>query len=232
MNTHGRFITGTLGQQMRPRIIELHQLTITHDEQPLLREMTLTVFEGESVVLLGDSEPAKNALLACLLGQIQPAGGSIRVLGATLPPLPVALRRQLGVMPRLVERKPLETVSAYLRRFSAYHGVQFTQEQLARYCAHYQLSPEMPLQGLNRLQMRVLALATALVHDPRLALLFEPLSGLEEDEQALLQHYLQQIQREGRTLFCTGTLPLDEKMFTGYDLRVRLAEGQLLRLDK
>jgi ABC-2 type transport system ATP-binding protein len=231
MINHGRFITGTLGQQARPKVIELHQLTVLQNEQPLLHKTTLTLFEGETAVLIGDSEQAKNALLACLLGQIQPAEGSIRVLGATLPPLPVALRRQIGVMPRQIESKTQETVSAYLQRFSAYHGVQLTRTQLARYCAHYQLSPDAPLQALDQLQMRVLALATALVHDPRLALLFEPLSELEEKERALLQGYLQQIQREGRTLFCTGTPPLDEKMFTGYDLMVRLEKGQLSRVE-
>lgn len=229
MDHPGRYITGTLGQQTRPKVIELHQLSIIQAHRQLLHEITLTIFEGETVALLGNSEQEKNALLACILGQIQPTRGTIHVLGASLPPLPVEVRRQLGVMPRLVDRKTHETVTACLYRFALYHGIHLSDEQLLRYCAHYKLSPETQVLELNQLQTRVLTLALALVHDPHLALLIEPLSDLNKAEQASLQTYLQQAQREGRTLLCTGTPPLDDKLFSGYDLKVRLEQGHLLR---
>lgn len=229
MGDHARYLTGTLGKQTRPKIIELHQLTITQEHQPLLREITLDIFEGESVALVGSSEIDKNALLACILGQIQPTTGEIRVLGMSLPPLPVEVRRQLGVMPQLVERKTHETVAAYLQRFATYHGVQLTTTQLSAYCVHYRLSPSVSVMDLSSLQTRVLALAVALIHDPRLALLIEPLTGLTEQEQIAMQDYLQRTQREGRTLLSTFTPPLAEKHFTGYDLIVKLEQGQLLR---
>ena len=231
MGSHLRYLTGTSGKQTRPKTIELHQLTVMHEHLPVLHEITLDICEGESVALVGSTETDKLALFACILGQIHPAKGEIRVLGASLPPLPAHIRRQLGVMPQFVDRKTLETVAAYLQRFSAYHGVQLTHAQISLYCAHYQLPPTARVAELSHLQTRVLALALTLVHDPCLALLTEPLAGLEAQDQAVLWHYLERIQLEGRTLLCTFTPPLATTQFTGYDLMVYLEQGRLLRQD-
>ncbi len=231
MSDPGRYLIGAPGKHTRPKTIELRQLTVLQEYVPVLHEITLDIFEGESTALVGTSEREKHALLACILGQMQPTQGDIHVLGATLPPLPAALRRRLGVTPRLADRQARETVAASLRRFAAYHELRLTDAQITRYCAHYQLTPTAQVAELSELQIRVLALALALVHDPRLALLLEPLTGLIEADQAALQAYLQRIQSEGRTLLTTFTPPLAEKFFTGYDLVVRLAQGRLQHLE-
>lgn len=228
MADHTRYLTGPLGKQTRPKIIELRQLTVLQKRQPILQDITLNIFEGESVALLGPPDPGKSALLACLQGHIQPASGEIYVLGASLPPLPPATRRQLGILPQQLDFKPHETVSAYLRRFTMYRGVQLHHEQTVAYCAHYQLTPSTLVAELTGLQTRVLALALALAHDPRLILLDEPLDGLTEQDQEAFRPYLQRTQREGRTLLCTFTSPLAEKYLSEYDLIVRLKQGQLL----
>lgn len=229
MGNHSRYLTGTLGKQTRPKIIELRQLTILQEHQPVLREITLDIFEGESIAIVGSSELEKNILLACILGQVQPAKGELRVLGTSLPPLSPKIRRQLGIMPQRVEPKTRETVAAYLQRFASYYNVQLTSAQLNAYCTHYRLVPSTWVEDLSHLQTRVLTLAVALVHDPHLALLLEPLTGLTEQEQNVMQDYLQRTQREGRTLLCTFTPPLAEKHFTGYDLIVKLEQGRFLR---
>jgi ABC-type multidrug transport system ATPase subunit len=229
MGRHVRYLSGALGKQTRPKIIEFLQLTVMQEHLPPLREITLDIFEGESVALLSSSEIEKNTLLSCILGQIQPTNGEIRVLGEPLPPLSPALRHQIGVMPEQLDHKARETVAACLQRFSAYYGVQLTHTQIALYCTHYQLPLSTQVTELSKLQMRILALALALVHDPRLALLIEPLTGLTESDQVSMQGYLQRAQSEGRTLFCTFSPPLAEKHFTGYDLMVRLEQGHLLR---
>ncbi|HEX7735158.1 MAG TPA: ATP-binding cassette domain-containing protein [Ktedonobacteraceae bacterium] len=229
MGEHSRYLTGELGKQTRPKIIELRQLTVLHEHVPVLQEISLDIFEGEALVLLGQVEAGKHALLACLLGQIQPARGKISVMGVSVPPLPAETRRQIGVMPQFVERKTSETVAAYLQRFAAYYDVKLTGAQISHYCAHYQLPPGALVAELSTLQARVLALALTLVHDPRLALLVEPLSGLAPADQEAFQVYLLRTRSEGRTLLCTFTPPLAEKYILGYDGVVKLAQGRIVR---
>ena len=150
-------------------------------------------------------------------------------MGEALPPLPPQLRRQIGIMPQRLDFKTHEAVAVYLQRFARYYELQLTTEQINAYCAHYQLPPSIRVTALTSLQARIFALALALVHDPRLALLDEPLSGLDEAEQEAFWTYLQRTQYEGRTLLCTLTPPLAQKYLSGYDLVVKLEQGRLSR---
>lgn len=229
MGNHVRYLTGALGKQTRPKIIELRQLTVVQQD-PLLSDITLEIFEGEAVALLGSSEAEKKTLLACLLGKIQPTRGEIRVLNTTLPPLPPQIRRQVGIMALSTQHALDERVGLRIQRRATHYGTPFTPAQIDAYCGHYGLASDMSVATLTRLQARVLALALALVHDPRLLLLVEPLTGLSEQEQGVMRGYLQRAQREGRTLLSTFSPPLAEKELTGYDLVARLEQGRLLRV--
>lgn len=229
MANHARYLTGPLGKQMRPKVVKFHHLTVKQGWQPVLQDITLTIFEGEAVALLGAANTGKSALLACIQGQIQPVKGEISVLGASLPPLPPEIRRQIGVMPQQIDLHTRETVADYLRRFATYQAAQLNTEQIETYCAHYQLAPSTPTVHLTVLQSRIFALALALVHDPRLVLLDEPLAGLPEQDALAFWTYLERTLREGRTLISTFTPPLAEKHLNEYDLIVRLEQGHLLR---
>jgi ABC-type thiamine transport system ATPase subunit len=115
MASHARYLTGPLGKHTRPKVIEIRQLTVLQEQQPVLRDITLDIFEGESVALLGATDFGKSALLACIQGQLQPTTGELHVLGAALPPLPPEVRCQIGVLPAQLDRNTHETVAAYLQ---------------------------------------------------------------------------------------------------------------------
>lgn len=224
-----RYLTGPLGKQTRPKAIEFHQTTFVQAQRILFQDVTLDIFEGESVAFLGPPGAGKSALLACVQGLIQPTRGEVRVLRTTLPPLPVEIRRQMGVLPQQLDSAAHETVGAFLQRFATYYDIHLNSKQITTYCAHYELEPSILAGALSNRQARIFALALTLVHDPRLVLLDEPLSGLSEADQDALWFYLQRIQREGRTLLCTFSVPLAEKYLSGYDLIVRLEQGRLTR---
>jgi ABC-2 type transport system ATP-binding protein len=228
-HAHARYLTGPLGKQTRPKVIEFRQLTLMQEGQTILQDVTLDIFEGESVAFLGEPGSGKSALFVCIQGQVQPTKGEVCVLGASLPPLLPEIRRQIGIMPQQLDLKTPETLAKCLQRFAAYHGIQLNSQQVKAYCAHYQLAPSASMTALTNLQARIFALALALVHDPRLVLLDEPLAGLSEVEQSIFWTYLQRTQREGRTLLCTFTPPLAQKHLSEYDLIVRLERGCVLR---
>lgn len=226
---HSRYLTGEPGKQTRPKVIEFRQFTAMPEGQAAVHDITFDIFEGEVVALAGTPNAGQKTLLACLQGQIQPIHGEVHVFGVPLPPLTAEIRRQIGVLPQKLVPRPAETVMVYLQRFASYHNIKLTREQSRKYCSSYQIQPALPVTALNRLQARICALALALVHDPRLVLLDDPLANLTEEEQAAFWLYLQRIRCEGRTILCTFTSPLAEKYLNGYDLIISIEQGKLLR---
>lgn len=223
-----RYISGPIGKRARPRVIVLDHLSASYQGQEILHDIYLSIYEGEAVAILGAPGAGKSILLACLQGLIQPGQGAIQVMAAALPPMTPELRRQTGLMPRHLDRTQHTTVSDLLQRFAAYYEIHLSQEQVNEYSQHYSLHPYTFVSELTPVQLHALKLASALVHDPRLILLDEPLAGLPEMEHALIKHYIRRMQREGRTLLVTFTPPVADDYLKEYDVIIRLEQGHIV----
>ncbi len=234
-----RYITGPLGKQARPRVVVLNSVSVRYQEQIVLNDVSLSVYEGEAVAICGAPGAGKSTLLACMQGRVQPVSGHIFVFGTELLPLTPIMQRRVSVMPEHVDVNAKETVADCVRHFAAYHGISLSQVQVDTYIQHYVtsqpslhlFSPGICVIQLTLLQRRVLSLALAVVHDPKLVLLDEPLAGLSAADSILLWHYLKQMQSEGRTLLITVALPIAEEQLSGYDVVVRLVNGRIVHED-
>src|SRR5256885_15868638 len=80
-----------------PPILEIRNLFCTIGVRDILREVSLTVFEGETVVLLGRSGSGKTTLLKAVNGLIRPTAGAIHFEGKPAAEWdPIRLRRRMG----------------------------------------------------------------------------------------------------------------------------------------
>lgn len=224
-----RYITGPIGIQARPRVIVFDHLSAMHLGQTVLHDISLNVYEGESVAILDPAGAGKSMLLASIQGLVQPAQGQIHILGAEVPPVPPITRRQIGVMPQHLNQPGKDTVADYLRHFAAMHEILLSQAQVNEYSHDYRLDPLSHISQLTALQLRILLLALGLVHDPRLVLLDEPLAGLSETGRPVIWQYIRRMQSEGRTLLTTFTSPLADEHLSEYDVIIELVQGRVVR---
>ncbi len=65
-------------------MVEVKDLVVRYDQQVVLNGVSLTVRQGEVVVILGGSGSGKSSLLKCMLGVLEPVAGSVRVLGVDM----------------------------------------------------------------------------------------------------------------------------------------------------
>lgn len=224
-----RYITGPLGIQARPIVIVFDHLSAAYQGQVVLHDISLEIYEGESVAILRKPDAGGSMLLACIQGLLQPMHGHIQVMGTEVPPLTPVTRRQVGFMPRYLDQPDKLTVADYVQCFAALHEIHLSHDQLNTYIHHYKLPPLFPTSQLTPLQTRVLQFALALVHDPRLVLLDEPLAGLPETDSTAIWQRLRQIQSEGRTLIATFTPSIARERLSVYDLIVELDQGHIVR---
>ena len=222
-----RYITGPLGKQTRPCVIAFDHLSATRHGRLVLQDISLSIYEGESVAVIGPAGAGKSMLLACIQGLVQPTKGHLQAMGVEVSPMTSIIRRQIGVMPGSLDYPEMFRVADLVRRFAGYYDVELSEPQVEEYCHHYALSSCSFVSQLTLPERRVLLLALALVHDPHLVLLDEPLAGLSSAHESLVWPYMRQMQSEGRTLLTTFTPPIAEEHLRRYDLIVMLDKGHI-----
>ena len=184
-------------------MIELQHLTKQYGERVAVRDLSLTVAEGELLVLLGGSGSGKTTTLKMINRLIEPSAGSVLVDGRDVAELaPHDLRRRIGYAFQQVGLFPHMTVGENVGVTPALLG--WTEDTIRRrvdeLLALVELDPDetrdrRPDQLSGGQQQRV-GVARALAARPRLMLLDEPFGALDPLTRHRLQESFVRIRRE------------------------------------
>jgi ABC-2 type transport system ATP-binding protein len=184
-----------------------------------LREVSLTVHQGQIVGLIGPNGAGKSTLLNLIAGLILPNEGSVTVGGH--PARSIAARRGLGYMPEHPVCPGLYTARAILR----YHGalLGFSSGAIRRRTdksieqLQMQEFIDRPASDFSQGMKQRLALATAMMSDPRLLLLDEPSNGLDPIGIIQLRDLLKRLRDSGAAIVVSShRLGELEKMTSDY----------------
>ena len=195
--------------------IEVHHLNkrYPNKSRDAISKLTFALPEGRSLCLLGPSGCGKTTLLRLLMGLEAPTGGSIEIAPE--------LRDYMGYMfqePRLIPwRSALENVMlpieitrkrADRRRLEAKAVESLENLGLGAQLEHF------PNELSGGMQMRV-ALARALVMEPRILMLDEPFAALDERNRFRLQDLLLELKRSLSLQFVFVTHSISEAVYLG-----------------
>lgn len=217
--------------------LQLSGLTKSFD-RPVVNGVDLIINEGEFYALLGPNGAGKTTILRMVAGLLKPDAGSISIFGVDALTDPVAAKRVMAWVsdePMVYDRlTPLE----YLE-FVA--GLWQVEPARARTSAHelidwLGLAPHANelCGGFSKGMLQKVALAGALVHDPRLIILDEPLTGLDASSARQVKDVLRQKTASGVTVIMTTHIlevaeRLAERIGVIADGRL-IAEGTLEQL--
>jgi heme ABC exporter ATP-binding subunit CcmA len=177
--------------------------------KPILRGIDLVIEPGERVALLGANGTGKTTLLRILAGLTKPSAGSITIEEFDILRDAQAVRRLVGFVahqPYLYEEL---TALENLLFFGRMYSVEHAQERALMLIQRVGLEKRMRerINTFSRGQIQRLAWARALLHTPRVLLLDEPDTGLDQEGQMLIDSLLQEhTERGGTTLFTTHQL--------------------------
>jgi ABC-2 type transport system ATP-binding protein len=145
--------------------------------------------------LLGPNGAGKSTLFRMLCGLTPPSRGEIRVLGGS-PRDDIALTRRVGLVPQ--QESVFEPLDAFefVRLAGVLHGIEDADGAAARALELVELDPEdrRPLTTYSKGMRQRVKVAQALVHDPEVLFLDEPLTGLDPRQRL---HLVDTIQRLG-----------------------------------
>ncbi|GAA6735035.1 hypothetical protein YIM1640_21940 [Thermus oshimai] len=204
------------GDGPAPGLLEVRGLRAGYGQGEVLHGVDLAVGEGEVVALLGRNGMGKTTLLKALMGLI-PAQGEVRLAGEPLPAGALARARAgLALVPQGRQMIPGLTVEEEL--LLAWRPGRWTPERVYRLFPRLKERRQAPSTALSGGEQQMLALARALLRNPRILLLDEPTEGLAPLMVRHLGEVLKEVAREGETILLAEqnaafALPLAQRAY-------------------
>jgi ABC-2 type transport system ATP-binding protein len=183
---------------------------IRQRRRPVLHGLTFGVARGEVFGYLGPNGSGKTTTLKILTGLLFPDAGEVRVLGHPLADR--AWRFRVGFLPEHPYLYDYLTPREYLDYVGRLFGLSAAarKERAARLLALVGLerSADVAVRRFSKGMVQRAGLAQALVNDPELVILDEPMSGLDPLGRRLVRNVILDLKRAGKTvLFSTHILP-------------------------
>jgi lipooligosaccharide transport system ATP-binding protein len=173
----------------------------------VVRGLSFEIRRGECFGLLGPNGAGKTTTLRCCLGLIAPDGGTIEMVGESVPRAARQARIRVGVVPQLDNLDPDFTVTENLQVYGRYFGIDratlATRIPALLEFAGLASRGDAGLRTLSGGMKRRLTLARALINDPELLILDEPTTGLDPQARHLIWDGLRQLLSQGKTILLT-----------------------------
>ncbi len=196
----------------------------------VLSHVSFTCRAGEIVGLLGPNGAGKSTLLSIVSTLVSPSAGEVRYGGRTARNIGSGLRGRLGLLSHDLHLYPELTARENLTFFGELYGLNDVHSRVDRAVALAGLTDRADdsVSAFSRGMRQRLALERALLHEPRLLLLDEPFTGLDDASGRALIGRLRALKATGCiVLVATHDLDLAEEVL---DRAVVLRDGRLVAL--
>ncbi|HEU0164135.1 MAG TPA: ATP-binding cassette domain-containing protein, partial [Thermomicrobiales bacterium] len=193
----GRMRSGPAGASA----LELEGITVELDRRDVLKDLSLTIGEGEIVALMGRNGSGKSTLLRTMLGLEQPRKGRLRIGGVDRTGKdPAELRGLIGYVP---QRPDLllyhELLGDELRHAMKLRGIDGPIEPWLARLGLGGMADRHP-RDLSGGERERAAIATVLAAEPRILLLDEPTRGMDARHKVELMSLLAELAAEGKAI--------------------------------
>src|SRR6202166_4466967 len=179
-----------------------------------LRPLNLAVEEGEIFGFLGPNGAGKTTTLKLLMGLIFPTAGSARILGMELDD--PRMKAQIGFLPEQPYFYDYLTARELLEYFGHLSGVD--SKLLSRKVSEVLQRVGLPdaagvqLRKFSKGMLQRVGIAQAILHDPKVVFLDEPMSGLDPVGRREVRNIILDLKRQGRTVFFSTHILSDAEM--------------------
>jgi ABC-2 type transport system ATP-binding protein len=193
-----------------------------------LEGLTMRVEDGEVFGFLGPNGAGKSTTIKLLVGLIFPTAGTAHILGK--PISDIAIHQDIGYLPEQPYFYDYLTAAELLDYFARFHNLKAAdrRERVARMLKKVGLETarKIQLRKYSKGMLQRVGLAQAVLHDPRVVILDEPMSGLDPLGRREVRDIILELKREGRTVLFSTHILSDAEMLCD---RVGVIVGGKLR---
>lgn len=218
-----------------PATIEIENLTKQYrhgflelKKKTSLKTLNLEVQDGEIFGYLGPNGAGKTTTIKLLVGLIFPTAGTARILGKSIND--ISMHQEIGYLPEQPYFYDYLTATELLDYFARIHGLSASdrKERIQRMLKRVGLETagKIQLRKYSKGMLQRVGLAQAILHDPKVVILDEPMSGLDPVGRREVRDIILELKRDGKTVLFSTHILSDAEMLCD---RVGVIVGGKLR---
>jgi ABC-2 type transport system ATP-binding protein len=198
-------------------IVSFDKVMFCYDGTEVLHGLSFALRKGEIVGLLGPNGAGKTTTIKIIAGILAPAAGTVFVCGLPVPERALSVKQRIGYVPEAAAVFESLTGQEFLELSGRLHGVneQILQTRMRSILETFGLYSDRVsrLDTYSKGMRQKILIAAALLHNPDLVLLDEPLSGLDVNAAIMIKELLAALAAEGKAiLYSSHVLDVVEKV--------------------
>ncbi len=198
-------------------VVVVEGLTFSYGMGEVVHEICFRLRAGEVVGLLGPNGAGKSTTIKVLSGVLPPGRGSVEIAGYGLPDEAAEAKKRIGYVPEAAGLFESLTGQEFLELMGRLQDVpeECLQFRIGRFLEQFGLRDDRlrPLDGYSKGMRQKVLLSAALLHNPDVVLLDEPLSGLDVNSGLMVRDLVAVLAEEGKTiLYSSHVLDVVERV--------------------
>ena len=211
-------------------MIKMENLTKEFDGKLAVDRLTLEIAKGEVFAFLGPNGAGKTTTVRMLTSLIAPTSGSAAVLDYKIGQDDQEIRRNVGILTEMPGMYARLSAFRNLHIYACLYEVPDPEKQVNKYLSWLGLWERRndPVGTFSKGMRQKLAIARALIHEPKVLFLDEPTSGLDPESAKLVRDFIAELPGQGRTIFmCTHNLDEADRLcdrIAVFDTQLRVVD--------
>ena len=183
-------------------MLEIKSLTKVISRRPIIKNVSLTLNDGEIMAVLGPNGAGKSTLFKCVAGLLKPTNGEIMIDGKKLKTGSVSAKKRIGFLGHdsflYSNMTPVENLMFYGKLYRV-NDLENKIERLLKETGLF-LFKDVPVGSFSKGMVQKLAIARVLLPEPEILLLDEPHSGLDQSAVLFLNRYILDRKKTGKSV--------------------------------
>jgi ABC-2 type transport system ATP-binding protein len=199
------------------KMIEIESLTKKYGEKTAVEDLTLTVRSGECFAFLGPNGAGKTTTIKVLAGLLRPTTGRVRLCGHDLEEDPMSAKAKMAYVPDEPYLYDKLSGREFLRFVAEMYGID--RDRMNRHIEHFSALFHLDsylddlCEGYSHGMKQRVVLTAALLHDPEVLVVDEPMVGLDPQGARLVKDLFREHAAAGFTVFLsTHSLSVAEEV--------------------
>jgi ABC-2 type transport system ATP-binding protein len=198
-------------------MLELRGIFKKFDIFPAVDNVSFHVSPGEVLGYLGSNGAGKTTTIKMIATLLEPTSGDIFYKKKNIKKDLYAYKKRIGYVPEEPEVYPHLSAYDYLLMVGRLRNIpeKALKEKIERFMELFKLSLDMqsPISSYSKGMIQKVLLTTALLHNPEVLLLDEPLSGLDVETSMVVKDLIKKLGKDGKIIFyCSHILEVVERI--------------------